>query len=168
MNIKENPQAVGVLMEVAGANSIEVVNELVTRNEIDEFSLAEMIGMEVKLVRKILYQLYDQRLVTFKRMKDEQTGWYIYIWKFDHEKLEGLIARTRRNKVRGLREQLEYEQSGQHFVCENGCLRVKFEEAMAHSFNCPHCSGKLNFFDNAKIIRQLESNLKQLETSFGN
>ncbi|MBR9680166.1 MAG: transcription factor E [Candidatus Altiarchaeota archaeon] len=167
MNIKENPQAISVLMDVAGANSIEVVNELLSKKEIDEFSLAEMIGMEVKLVRKILYSLYDQRLVTFKRMKDEQTGWYIYIWKFDNDKLEGLITRTRRTQIKKLREQLEYEQNGQHFVCESGCVRVKFEEAMAHMFNCPHCSGKLDFFDNTKVISQLEDNLKQMEKSFG-
>lgn len=167
MNLRDNPQAMTVLMDVAGANSIEVVNELLSRNEMDEFSLAERIGMEVKLVRKILYQLYDQRLVSFKRIKDDETGWYIYIWRFDPEKLEGLIERNKREQIKQIREQLAREQEGQFFVCESGCMRVPFEEAMALGFICPHCSGKLNFFDNSKIIKQLESHLKKLENIVG-
>ena len=158
---------VNLLAELVGANSLDIVSELINENELDEFSLAERLGMDVKMVRKILYKLYDQRLVRFRRIKDEETGWYIYLWKFDENRLKSLIERVRREKVKKIREQLEYEKSHQFFMCENGCTRLTFEEAMENGFVCPHCGSKLEFFDNSKIIKQLEEHLKELERTFG-
>ncbi len=166
MNLQD-PAVTDVLAQVVGANSLDIINELVEENELDEFSLAERLGMDVKMVRKILYKLYDHRLVKFRRVKDEETGWYIYIWSFDQNKLKHLVEKVRRERIRKIRKQLEYEKSHQFFICENGCTRLPLEKAMEVGFVCPHCGGKLNFFDNSKIIAQLEKQLKEMERTFG-
>ena len=162
MDIGE-PEIINALANVAGANSVDIVGELDQESEMDEFSLAERLGMDVKTVRKILYKLYDNRLVKFRRIKDEETGWYIYLWKFENTKLKGLVEKIRKDKVQNLHERLSYEKNNQFFMCENGCIRVPFENAMSVEFVCPHCTGKLNFADNSNIVEQLEKQLGEIE-----
>ena len=106
MNL-QNPIVTDVLARVVGANSLDVIAELAEEKELDDFSLAERLGMDVKTVRKILYKLYDHRLVKFRRIRDEETGWYIYIWSFDEEKLNLLIEKVRRERIKSLRKKLE-------------------------------------------------------------
>jgi len=166
MNL-ENPVITDVLARVVGANSLDVIAELAAERELDDFSLAERLGMDVKTVRKILYKLYDHRLVRFRRIKDEETGWYIYIWSFDEDKLQSLVEKVRRERIKTLRRKLEYERENQFFACENGCLRVTFDKAMELGFVCPHCGGKMVFFDNSKLVEQLERQLKEIERAFG-
>jgi transcription initiation factor TFIIE subunit alpha len=163
----ESPDVVNALAKVAGANSLDIVGELSENTEMDEFSLAERLGMDVKTVRKILYKLYDNRLVKFRRIKDKETGWYIYLWKFYEDKLESLVTRIYRERASTLRERLEYESGHQFFICENGCTRTTFENAMEEGFVCPHCGSKLGFVDNSHIVRNLEKQLKEIERSVG-
>ena len=163
----ERPEVVNALAEIAGANSLDIVDELSSESEMDEFSLAERLGMDVKTVRKILYKLYDNRLVNFRRIKDEETGWYIYLWNFEGDKVNALVENLRRRKIRNLRERVDYENAHQFFMCDSGCSRIPFENAMEQGFVCSHCGGKLNFVDNSKIIRNLEDQLKQIERAFG-
>ncbi len=162
-----NPEIVNVLAEVAGANSLDIVEELSEENEMDEFSLAERLGMDVKTVRKILYRLYDSRLVNFRRIKDDETGWYIYLWKFDEPKLNILIHRMRKTKITTIRERLDYEKKHQFFMCENGCSRMPFSDAMEASFKCTHCGSRLDFRDNSHLVTQMEKQLKAIEISIG-
>jgi len=164
----DNPEVVNALAKVAGANSLDIVGELSEESEMDEFSLAERLGMDVKTVRKILYKLYDNRLVKFRRIKDDETGWYIYLWKFHDDKLEALVQRIKVEKIENIRERLEYEREHQFFMCENSCTRMPFENAMETRFICKHCSGKMEFLDNAHIIKNLENQLKQIERAVGN
>ena len=164
----DNPEIVNALATVAGANSLDVVGELNEESEMDEFSLAERLGMDVKTVRKILYKLYDSRLVKFRRIKDEETGWYIYLWKFHDDKLEALVQKVRVDRITNIRERLDYEKEHQFFMCENSCTRMPFENAMENVFVCKHCSGKMDFLDNAHIVKNLEDQLKQIERSVGN
>lgn len=167
MDTLQNPDVVNALAKVAGANSLDIVYELAEESEMDEFSLAERLGMDVKTVRKILYKLYDNRLVKFRRIKDQETGWYIYLWKFYDEKLDTLVVRLRREKIGTLRTRLDDEKDHQFFICENGCTRIPFEGAMESGFVCKHCGSKLEFVDNTHIIKQLEKQLKEIERSVG-
>jgi transcription initiation factor TFIIE subunit alpha len=159
----DDPETINILAEVAGANSLDIIGELSIENEMDEFSLAERLGMDVKTVRKILYRLYDTRLVSFRRIKDEETGWYIYLWKFDEGKLGVLVHRMRREKVDKLRSRLDYEKENQFFICENGCTRITFSDALELGFVCNQCGSKLDFQDNSNLIKQLEDHLKEIE-----
>jgi transcription initiation factor TFIIE subunit alpha len=167
MDYLGDPKIVNALAEVAGANSLDIIGELAEESEMDEFSLAERLGMDVKTVRKILYKLYDNRLVKFRRIKDQETGWYIYLWKFYDDKLDALVVKLRREQTGKIRNRLDYEKDHQFFICENGCARMHFEEAMEIGFVCTHCRSRLNFVDNSHIVRQLKKQLKEIERSIG-
>ena len=123
--------------------------------------------MDVKVVRKILYKLYDNSLVKFKRFKDKETGWYIYMWSFEKDKLNHLVEKVRRQKVLTIRDHLEREKENQFFMCDSGCTRTTFENAMRVGFVCPHCGCRMDFRDNSHIVKQLEEQLKTIERTFG-
>ncbi len=165
--VLDNPAVIDLLSKVAGATSVEILRQLSEVREVDEFTLAERVGMDVKMVRKILYKLYQHRIVNFRKIKDEESGWYIYLWSFDAERIRSLLEKRRREMIKKLREKLEYEKNNQFFVCENGCTRVTLDKAMETGFVCPICGGKLVFYDNSAVIRQLEEQLKVLEKTFG-
>lgn len=163
----EKPAVSNALAEVVGANSLDLIGELAEEDSIDEFSLAERLGMDVKVVRKVLYRLYDNSLVKFRRYKDKETGWYIYMWRLEDNKLKHLVEKVRRQKIKKIRGQIDQEKNHQFFMCESGCTRVPFEKAMHSGFVCPHCGSRMDFKDNHHIIKQLENQLKSIEKTFG-
>lgn len=163
----ENPYAQELLAELGGAKSIDLVGLLKKHKEVDEFKLADRLKMDVKAVRKILYRLYEKKLVSFRKMKDETRGWHVYFWRLEPGKIGRLMAERKEKSVGNLRGQLDYEKGNQFYKCENGCIRVVFDKAFEHNFVCNECGGKLAFFDNATIIKQLREYINQKDAVIG-
>lgn len=151
------------LAELGGVKSIDLVGALEKRKEVDEFKLAELLRMEVKAVRKILYRLYEKKVVSFRKTRDEEKGWYTYIWKLEPNKIHELMNGRKTQAVNSLREKLERETQNQFFKCANGCMRIPFEKAFELSFVCPECASKLEAFDNDAIVKQLKRYIEQVE-----
>lgn len=152
----DNPYSREYLAELGGAKSIDIVGLLGKCKEIDEFKLADKLKMDVKAIRRVLYKLYEKKLVSFRKTRDEERGWYIYIWRLEKGKLGELLDKKKEDAIDTIRCQLNYEQSSQFFKCENGCMRVPFEKAFEMAFVCPDCKSKLEFFDNTAIVQQLK------------
>ncbi len=161
MRTFDNPYSKEYLAELGGAKSIDIVGLLKRHKEIDEFKLADKLKMDVKSIRKILYKLYEKKLVSFRKTRDEERGWYIYIWRLEKHKLGELLEKRKDEAIDTLRAQLSYEKTNQFFKCQNGCMRVPFERAFEFAFLCPDCKGKLDFFDNTIIVRQLRRYITQ-------
>jgi len=155
------------LAELGGARSIDIVGILRRRKEVDEFKLASLLKMDVKAIRKILYRLYEKKLVSFRKRRDDEKGWYIYIWKLVPNKLDQMMGERRTDAVNELRHRLEYEKNNQFFKCNNGCLRVTFDKAFEMAFVCPECNGKLEFFDNTAVVNQLKKYVSQVDGVIG-
>jgi len=151
------------LAELGGVKSIDLVSVLEKRKEVDEFKLAGLLHMEVKAVRKILYRLYEKKVVSFRKIRDEEKGWYTYIWKLEPNKIHELMNGRKTLAVNSLREKLERETQNQFFKCANGCMRIPFEKAFELSFICPECGSKLEAFDNEAIVKQLKQYIEQVE-----
>lgn len=160
-----NPYALEFLAELGGAQSIDIVNLLANKGELDEFKLSDLMKQDIKAVRKILYRLHTEKVVSFTRKKDKETGWTVYIWKLEPDKLTNLMENRKTDALSKLEEKLTLERSNQFFTCVNGCSRMPFDKAFEVEFKCPECSGQLNFIDNAKIVNQLERYIKQLRVA---
>ncbi len=165
--VNQSPHLVEFLSDVGGAKSIDVVQQLFKKDEIDEFRLAETLDMSVKSIRRILYRLYDKKLVSFRKTRDKKRGWYIYIWRLEEERLTNLLEERKKRAISELRSQLEYEANNQFFKCEFGCIRANFEEAFEMEFVCPECGGKLHHFDNQPIVDQLRKYIDNMEMVVG-
>src|SRR6266849_1288840 len=148
-----------------GEEAINVVKALYAAGVTTDDVIANQANVRLNTARKILYQLYDQALVTCTRSRDETTGWFIYHWKLQPDQLDAFVRSRKKKALEKLRKRVEYEKGHSFFMCK-GCLsiRVTFEEAMESAFRCSGCNGQLVSEDNGKIVQVLEDSARRLES----
>ncbi len=152
-----------IVSEVAGDDVLPLVKALRNKSNVSEFKLADSIRKEINLTRNMLYRLYDNNLVSFIRKKDKKKGWYIYYWTFNQKRIKDLVKDTKKRKLERLAERLGREKTTQFYICKNKCLRLDFEQSHDFQFKCPECGLLLDLEDNAKKIKELQSDIVKLE-----
>ena len=157
----EDPVLREILTRIAGERGYEVAKVLVGE-EITDDEVAKRMGMRVNLVRKILYDLYENRVVSYRRVRDEHSGWYIYYWKIEPERALDYFNTNKRLLLQKLEGRLEVERSVMFFGCENSCPKLPFDLAAENDFKCPRCGGKLGPYDNSNVITALERQIESL------
>ncbi len=162
--MRKSPILREILTRVSGEQGSEVARALVEEAATDE-ELAKKTGIRLNLVRRILYDLYDNRVVAYRRVRDEKTGWYIYYWHIEPDRAMELFASNERILLKKLRERLEYERNTMFFKCTSGCPKLSFEDAAENDFVCPRCGRKLRHFDNSGIMEALKQQIETLEHS---
>ncbi len=162
-DLTETPAFERILNRVAGEHGADVAQILIEEGEATDEEIANEIDVRLNLVRKILYDLYENQVVDYRRTRDEDTGWYIYYWHIEPEKALELLNENKETLLRKLRNRLEHEESTMFFKCENDHPRVEFDEAVENDFKCPNCEEQLEEFDNAGIINALERQIEALE-----
>ncbi|MHA1755089.1 MAG: transcription factor E [Candidatus Odinarchaeia archaeon] len=153
-----------VLEEIKGDINFEIVDKLSEDEEITDEELAEKTGLKLNIVRKVLYRLYDNHLATYRRIRDKNTGWFIYYWKLNLDKIYDLTKKRKELVLKRLEERLNFEKEHQFYYCpKDESIRLTFEEAMEASFKCPHCGELLQFKDNSNLIKVLEAKIDELK-----
>lgn len=161
--LANSPAFERILNRVAGEHGSEVAEVLLEKGEATDEEIANEIEIRLNLVRKILYDLYDNQVVEYRRTRDEETGWYVYYWHVEPEKALDLMDENKRKLLNKLKDRLEHERSTLFFTCGNDCPRVEFDEAVEQGFECPSCGEKMGEFDNSGIINALERQIEALE-----
>ncbi len=152
-----------IVTEVVGEEAVPIVNYLKGKKNVSEFKIAEGVKEEIHKTRNILYRLLESNLVTFKRKKDKQKGWYICYWDFHPNKVKDLVEKLRKQKLENLKERLKREQNSHFFMCKNACVRMDFEKATDFNFKCPECGDLMNQLDNTRTIDFLKDQIMKLE-----
>lgn len=152
------------LEELLGEGGVEVASAIYD-NEFTDEEIAKETGIRVNTVRKVLYRLYDNRLASYRRTRDKNTGWFIYYWKMDLNKASEIMKNIEREYLQKLLQRLEYERNNMFFRCNNGCDKVVFDLASENDFKCPGCDSTLSFVDNSSIIEELEKQIRRLQAS---
>jgi len=154
----------GKLAEILGDQEApQVINVLKGSGEITDDEIANKTGIRLNFVRKILYKLYDHSLVALRRTRDEKTGWFVFHWKFQPDQLEGFIHNQKRRVLEKLQTRLDFEKSHDFYYCGSlKCQRTPFEEAVESVFRCPTCGNSLMHFNNADLVKALETKIEQL------
>ena len=160
--VQEDPVFKEILIRIAGEHGYEVASALVG-NEMTDEELAKRTGIRVNLVRKILYDLYDNRVVGYRRIRDENSGWYIYYWRIEPERALEFFDNNKRLLLQKLQERLEQERNPMFFICASGCSKLPFDLAAENDFKCPKCEGELKPFDNSDIVTALERQIESLK-----
>ena len=149
---------------VGGEGAEAVVKEMSDGKEITVENLALKTGIQINQVRKILYRLYSRSLVTSKRFRDPETGWFIFQWKLQPELVEGFVQSTKQKILRRLQARLDFEKGRQFYHCGNDdCPKLSFDEAMESVFHCPKCDRILRPYDNDAIIGALEKKISEIQ-----
>ncbi|MCW3979919.1 MAG: transcription factor [Candidatus Bathyarchaeota archaeon] len=148
--------------------AIEIIYTLKNTGEITDDQIANKTGIRLNSVRKILYRFYDHSLVSLRRSRDQNTGWFIFHWKFQPDQLEGFISNQKRHVLQKLDTRLSYEKNHDFYYCGTpGCKRIPFEEAMELIFRCPTCNEPMMHFENGKLVEFLSQKVDQIRKELG-
>ncbi|MCK4239053.1 MAG: hypothetical protein KAX33_08035, partial [Candidatus Lokiarchaeota archaeon] len=144
-----------VAKELLNSKNKEITDDVITENikkRIQDLNIDFEPNDEEKLklntVRKTLYKLYSAKLAQFRRVRDKNTGWFIYYWWHDFDKLNEILLEKEQKIISKLRDRLKYELNNYFFICEN-CrkpeTRFIFDDAVDLNFKCPvdGCGGNL-------------------------
>lgn len=165
---RKNKELLEIARDIGGDEAVEVVKALEKMKEATDEELAEKTGIRVNTVRRILYQLNDHGLADFKRIRDQETGWYYYYWHLETKRLPEIIRARKMAELKRLKEMLEEETSEIYYWCgEEGHPRLTFDEAMEYEFQCPICGKMLMQYDNSRIVEELKKRIEELEIELG-
>jgi transcription initiation factor TFIIE subunit alpha len=147
----------------------EIVNDLNEMLEkLDESQLEDenqtSARIALKEVRKSLYKLNERSLARYRRVRDKETGYFVYYWSPIWERIRDLIVSRRKLSLKKLRQRLDYEQRNLLYVCSQGHTPVTFSDAFELGFICVTCGEELAQKDNKNTIEFLENKIKKLET----
>jgi len=152
-----------VVIRILGEEGLKIVDELNDKENVSEFDLSKKIKEDIKVVRKMLYMLYNHNLVGFTRKKDKQKGWYIYYWTLLPANIEFSYFKQRREQLEKLKQRLDEEHKELFFVCPDKCVRLNFDRGMDFEFHCPEC-GKLMIQDTNKeeIKKSIQAEMDEI------
>ena len=157
-----------VMQESLGIDVYPVTMLLNENEELSELKLASIMNVEVNEARRLLYKLYQENLVSFKKKKDEESGWYTYYWKLDDRKMNTMIRTVCKKTVSKISSRLTNEMSNQFFFCNDRCVRLTQDEALLSGFKCPECGQVLTLEDNSRRIEILQGSLSEIKEIFKN
>jgi transcription initiation factor TFIIE subunit alpha len=147
-----------------GEDAVRVVEVLKGVHEITDTEIAEKTQIQLKMVRKTLYRLYDHSIAALRRSRDKETGWFIFNWRFQPDQLEGFILNQKRRALEKLEIRLEYEKSHEFYSCQtSGCKRFPFKEAFELLFKCPACNKPMMYLNNDQIVEILTRKIEQIK-----
>lgn len=152
-----------IVIDILGEEGLLLTKELKGKENVSEFNLSTKLKVDIKIIRKMLYKLYNHNLVSSTRKKDKQKGWYVYYWTLVNDNIKFLYLKNKNDLLQKLKEQLEKEKHNQFFTCSKKCVRLDFDQALEFDFHCPEC-GELMIQDNdPKRIGRLEKEIKRLK-----
>jgi transcription initiation factor TFIIE subunit alpha len=154
---------VAATRELIGEEAVKLIEILSEKDETTDDELIQKTGMKLNNLRKILYQLFDQNLVSYRRVRDKEAGWFKYYWKINPTGLNILLNTKKRKILSKLKDRLEYETTNIFFMCPTHNTRYTFDEAMEINFQCPECGNRLDNVQNDDIVAVLKIKISEIE-----
>ncbi len=147
-----------------GEDTVRIVEVLQEVGETTDIEIANKTQIPLKIIRKILYSLYDHSLVGLRQTRDKATGWFVFNWRLQLDQLQGFVLNQKRHILEKLETRLDYEKSHEFYSCQTpGCRRYTFEEAIETLFKCPVCGKPLNQINNGLIIKTLTKKIEAIK-----
>ena len=143
----------------------EILKMLSETDIISENEIAEKLDIKINAARKSLYKLNNiGQFVEYTKEKDaEKKWWYIYFWSLNQKKLLDIYLRHKQKLVKQAQETLTSEHEFA-FQTRDGQQKFSYDEALANNFSAPDSNKSLIEINNSKFIKQLETNITDLNT----
>ncbi len=152
-----------ILKNIVGEEGLPLIKQLYARQNVSEFELATKTKKDIKIVRKLLYTLYNHNLVGFTRKKDKIKGWYIYYWTLLPESVRYNYLKTKKEQLAQQQHQLEEENKEIFFSCPGRCVRLNFDHASEFEFHCPECGELVSQEDGKVRVAEIKKRIEELE-----
>jgi len=160
-DLLEDPVVQTYLHELVGPRGMPVA-AAPPDGEVTDEELAEELGLELNDVRRALFILYENDLASYRRLRDEDSGWLTYLWTFEYESIPNNLRDEMGRLLEALEERREYERNNEFYLCEVDSLRFEFGEAMEFGFECPQCGSALESMDNDRLIDAMDERIDEL------
>ncbi|MBE8539023.1 transcription factor E [Geoglobus acetivorans] len=157
---------VELIERVAGELGV-IIYSLGIEGEFTDEQLSQELGVEINDVRRVLFALYEIGLASYRRTRDEETGWMEYYWKISYDRERDVLRKELEKTREKLDAKLEIEDGSVYYICVNGCVKVSYEEAMEFGFSCPKCRDMLEFLDSSGAIEQIREELEKINRLIG-
>ena len=156
----------GYIHKLVGEEGMVVVEkmlEAVPDREVTDEKVAEISGINLNLVRKTLYILYENHLAIYRRERDKDSGWLTYLWKLDLDNAEHMLRNETRKLIKKLERRLDFENQ-EFFICQDEPPhRILFDYAMEANFMCPVDESPLMHYDNTEEKQALRNRIDALK-----
>lgn len=168
MSIKKDLRALPedfeeIIKIIIGEPAVMIVNMVYNNPGITDMEISQKSNLKVNIIRKILYFLSTNQLAYYKRVRDKETGWFIYQWYLQPNNLKKFIDEMKRRVLKKLQERLEYEKVNSFYRCINReHTRMTFDEAYENNFKCQICGAILEYEENDAIKRALEVMIERI------
>jgi transcription initiation factor TFIIE subunit alpha len=162
----EDPVVQKYLHELVGPTGMPVAASP-PDGEVTDEELAERLGLELNDVRRALFILYENDLATYRRLRDEDSGWLTYLWTFEYDNVYENLQEEMERLLEALAERQGYERDHEFYLCEVCSLRFEFGEAMERGFECPECGSPLEAMENDHLVAAIEERIDELRTELG-
>ncbi len=157
----EDPVIQKYLHELVGPKGMPVA-AAPPDGEVTDEELAEELGLELNDVRRALFILYENDLASYRRLRDEDSGWLTYLWTFEYNKIPEQLEEEMHRLLDGIEQRREYELANEFYLCEVCGVRFEFGEAMEFGFECPDCGSSLDAMENTRLIDAMEARIDEL------
>lgn len=148
-----------------GEDALKIFKVLLSeKKDLTEDEISERTGFTKNITRKNLYLLQEYRLVSYKRIKNRETGWYYYYWKLNNDELPLVLLELKKdvlNKLKQKADRLTLESSG--YICPSCKRKYSFSEAFNREFRCEYCNVELVYVETSSSIEKLNEVIKKLE-----
>ncbi|USZ70332.1 transcription factor [Natronosalvus halobius] len=161
-DLLEDPVIQKYLHELVGPKGMPVA-AAPPDGEVTDEELAETLDLELNDVRRALFILYENDLATYRRLRDEDSGWLTYLWTFEYDNIPENLEEELYRLYDALLDRREYEQNHEFYLCEICSIRFEFGEAMDFGFECPECGSPVESMDNSRLVRAMDDRLDALE-----
>src|SRR5665648_127802 len=159
-----NPIVEGYLTKLVGKDGFKVVEHSPEYEIVDE-QLAERSSMDTNTVRRTLFILYENHFATYRRERDNDSGWLTYYWLINLSNILNRLDVEMKKLHDILDKRIEHEQNNMFYACVNKCGRFDFDFATDYEFVCPVCAMELVFDDNTHLIEQLSTRISEMDNS---
>ncbi len=160
-HLLEDPVIQKYLHELVGPKGMPVA-AAPPDGEVTDEELAEELGLELNDVRRALFILYENDLASYRRLRDEDSGWLTYLWTFEYGKIPEQLESEMERLLAGLEERRDYEMANEFYLCEECGIRFEFDEAMEFGFQCPDCGSSLDAMENTRLIDAMDERVEEL------
>lgn len=155
------------LMRLIGEEGIDLLRKFPSEGEHSDEELAETTGINLNSVRHTLYTLYEKRLAEYRRIKNAETGWLTYLWRLRLDQLDETITEELRHLLEKLGVRERFEEENDFYICKECGVIYTFADALGYDFNCPHCSEKMDHFENELLLKSLKKRVAAINESLG-
>lgn len=160
-DLLEDPVIQKYLHELVGPKGMPVA-AAPPDGEVTDEELAEELDLELNDVRRALFILYENDLASYRRLRDEDSGWLTYLWTFEYENIPENLESEMHRLLKALDERREHERTHEFYLCEICSIRFEFSDAMEFGFECPECGSPLEAMENDRLVNAMDQRIEQL------